>query len=164
MGNIVHTSCITITRENDSSRKAIVEGLQDPIYYGVHGGIKKFYKVDPEVEHAATLDHIVGAVGGCLMGTFAVGLAARKIPTHTDRYAARVEGDIEDIDGVLRITSIRVDYDLKVPAGKVEEAREVFAYYRTGCPAYNTVRRCIDISDNLRVTELEPRRRGGAEG
>jgi hypothetical protein len=27
-------------------------------------GIKNFYKVDPEKEHAATLDHIVGAVGG----------------------------------------------------------------------------------------------------
>ena len=24
-----------------------------------HGGIKKFYKVEPEIEHAATLDHIV---------------------------------------------------------------------------------------------------------
>ena len=46
------------------TRKAMIEGLQDPIYYGMHGGIKKFYKVEPEVEHAATLDHIVGAVGG----------------------------------------------------------------------------------------------------
>jgi hypothetical protein len=48
MGQVVHTSRIVITREN----------------YGVHGGIKNFYKVDPEKEHAATLDHIVGAVGG----------------------------------------------------------------------------------------------------
>jgi hypothetical protein len=40
MGQVVHTSRIVIT------------------------GIKNFYKVDPEKEHAATLDHIVGAVGG----------------------------------------------------------------------------------------------------
>jgi hypothetical protein len=26
--------------------------------------VKKFYNVDPEEEHAATLDHLVGAVGG----------------------------------------------------------------------------------------------------
>ena len=44
--------------------KAVIEGFDKPVYYGVHGGIKKFYKVDPEEEHAATLDHIVGAVGG----------------------------------------------------------------------------------------------------
>ena len=32
--------------------------------YGVHGGIKKFYGMDPEEEHAATLDRLAGAVGG----------------------------------------------------------------------------------------------------
>ena len=30
---------------------------------------------------------------------------------------------------------IRVDYDLKVPAGKTDEAQEVFAGYIKGCPA-----------------------------
>jgi hypothetical protein len=64
MGEVVHTSRITIVRENGPVRKAFIEGLPEPIYYGMHGGIKKFYKVEPEVEHAATLDHIVGAVGG----------------------------------------------------------------------------------------------------
>jgi hypothetical protein len=61
---VVHTSRITIVREHGPTRKAIIEGFAEPVYYGVHGGIKKFYQVDPEEEHAATLDHIVGAVGG----------------------------------------------------------------------------------------------------
>ncbi|MGZ8428305.1 MAG: hypothetical protein ACXW4G_03090 [Candidatus Deferrimicrobiaceae bacterium] len=64
MGQIVHTSRIVITREKGPTRKALIEGFAEPVYYGVHGGIKNFYKVDPEKEHAATLDHIVGAVGG----------------------------------------------------------------------------------------------------
>jgi hypothetical protein len=64
MGRIVHTSRIVITREKGPTRKAMIEGFAEPVYYGVHGGIKNFYKVDPEKEHAATLDHIVGAVGG----------------------------------------------------------------------------------------------------
>ena len=64
MGEIVHTSHITITREMGPTRKAVIEGFAEPVYYGVHGGIKNFYNVDPEKEHAATLDHIVGAVGG----------------------------------------------------------------------------------------------------
>lgn len=64
MNKLVHQSRINITRERGPTRKAVVEGFQEPVYYGVHGGIKDFYKVEPEDEHAATLDHIVGAVGG----------------------------------------------------------------------------------------------------
>lgn len=82
-------------------------------------------------------------------------LAGRKIPTHTDRYEARVEGDIEDVDGVLRISRIRVDYKLKVRADKAEEAREVFSSYIERCPAAMSVRGCIDISDTLELTEIE---------
>lgn len=64
MGKVIHRSEIRITREKGPTRKAEIKGFGEPVYYGVHGGIKKFYGVDPEREHAATLDHIVGAVGG----------------------------------------------------------------------------------------------------
>jgi len=64
MGTVVHQSQITITREKGPTRKAVIAGFAEPVYYGVHGGISKFYNVTPEEEHAATLDHLVGAVGG----------------------------------------------------------------------------------------------------
>ena len=64
MGDVVHTSRIKIVREKGPTRRAVIEGFDEPIYYGVHGGIKSFYKVDPEKEHAATLDHIVAATAG----------------------------------------------------------------------------------------------------
>jgi hypothetical protein len=64
MSKVVHQSQITITREKGPTRKAHIKGFGEPVYYGVHGGIKDFYNIDPEEEHAATLDHIVGAVGG----------------------------------------------------------------------------------------------------
>ena len=64
MGKVVHSSRIIITRDTGPTRKAIIEGFGEPVFYGVHGGIKDFYKVEPKEEHAATLDHIVGAVGG----------------------------------------------------------------------------------------------------
>ena len=64
MGDIVHQSEITITRVKGPPREAVIKGFDQPVFYGVHGGIKGFYKIDPEEEHAATLDHIVGAVGG----------------------------------------------------------------------------------------------------
>jgi hypothetical protein len=52
MGSVVHRSRITITRESGLTRKAVIEGFDEPVFYGVHGGIKHFYKVDPEKEHA----------------------------------------------------------------------------------------------------------------
>jgi hypothetical protein len=64
MSEIVHQSKIMITRVKGPTRKAVIEGFDEPVYYGVHGGIKGFYKIDPDEEHAATLDHVVGAVGG----------------------------------------------------------------------------------------------------
>ena len=64
MSRIVHTTRITIIREEGPTRKAMIEGFSEPVYYGVHGGIKAFYGHEPQKEHAATLDHIVGGVGG----------------------------------------------------------------------------------------------------
>jgi hypothetical protein len=64
MAKVVHRSHISITREQGPTRRAEIKGFGEPVFYGVHGGIKDFYKVEPEKEHAATLDHIVGAVGG----------------------------------------------------------------------------------------------------
>jgi len=62
MGTVVHTCRSRIVREEGPTRKAIIEGLPGEVRYGVHGGIKKFYGIEPREEHAATLDHIVTAV------------------------------------------------------------------------------------------------------
>jgi hypothetical protein len=64
MSKVVHTSHITITREQGPTRKAVIEGFSEPIFYGIHGGIKKFYGEEPQKEYPATLDHIIGGVGG----------------------------------------------------------------------------------------------------
>ena len=45
MGDIVHTSRIKIVREKGPTRRAMIEGFNEPVYYGVHGGIKNFYKI-----------------------------------------------------------------------------------------------------------------------
>lgn len=64
MEEIVHTSRINIVRETGSTRSAMIEGFSEPIYYGVHRGIKRVYKIDADKEHSATLDHIVAATAG----------------------------------------------------------------------------------------------------
>ena len=57
------------------------------------------------------------------MGTLARFLAEKQISTPEDRYWAEVEGDIENVNKVLKITQIRVKYHLKVSKGKEGEAK-----------------------------------------
>jgi hypothetical protein len=40
-----------------------------------------------------------------------------------NNLVAQVEGDIEDVDSVMRITKIRLHYRFKVPTGSRETAR-----------------------------------------
>jgi len=53
-----------------------------------------------------------------MMGTLATVLAGKKIPSSEKRYRAEVEGDIENVNNILKITKIRVKYYLKVPPEK----------------------------------------------
>jgi hypothetical protein len=62
--DIVHTSRMKINRVKGPVREMHLDGFDAPIRFGVHGGIKKFYGVEPEEEVPATLDYMVGAVGG----------------------------------------------------------------------------------------------------
>ncbi len=84
-----------------------------------------------------------------MMGTLAAVLAGKKIQTPEERFRADVEGDIEDVKGVLKITTIRVKYYLKTAVEKADEAREAFAGYITQCPAAQSLIGCIDIRDEL---------------
>ena len=90
-----------------------------------------------------------------MMGTLARFLAEKQIPTPEDRYRADVEGDIENVNKVLRITQIRVKYHLRVPEGKEEDARRAFSIYLTSCPAAQSVIGCIEIKDELIVDGVE---------
>jgi organic hydroperoxide reductase OsmC/OhrA len=57
-----------------------------------------------------------------------------------------VEGDIEDVEGVLKITKIRITYQIKIPSEGREKAERALAVYAEKCPAYQSVRNCIEVS------------------
>jgi len=59
---------------------------------------------------------------------------------------ADVEGDIEDVDGVLRITKIRLRYRFKIPPGSRDKVDRALETYAEKCPAYQSVKGCIDCS------------------
>lgn len=90
-----------------------------------------------------------------MLGTLAGVLAGKKIPTPEDRYWADVEGDIENVNGVLKITRIRATYHLKIPKEKSEDAKDSFSSYLVRCPAAQSIIGCIQIEDNLVIEETE---------
>ena len=88
-----------------------------------------------------------------MMGTLATLLAKKDIPTTEDRYSAIVEGDIEDVNGVLKITRIKVTYNLKIPSRKIDDARQAFEQYLPLCPAAQSVIGSIQIEHDLKIKE-----------
>lgn len=86
-----------------------------------------------------------------MMGTLATVLAKDKIRTFGDCFKAQVSGDIEDVDGVLKITRIHVRYDLKLPREKEETARKAMEAYLVRCPGAQSVIGCIDITHELKM-------------
>ena len=90
-----------------------------------------------------------------MMGTLAAALAGKKIPTPEGRYRAEVEGRIEKVNDVLKITEIDVLYHLQVRRGKADEARAAFSSYLLSCPAAQSVIGCIAIRDDIEIEETE---------
>ncbi len=64
MAELIHLSKFRIVQEKPPLRRAYLEGFKEPIEYGLHGGIKHFYKMEAERDLHATLDHFVGAAAG----------------------------------------------------------------------------------------------------
>ena len=88
------------------------------------------------------------------MGTLAAVLAGKKIRTVQDLFKATVTGDIEDVDGVLKITRINVHYELKVPEEKRADAKESLDTYLSLCPGAQSVIGCIEINHELTMEDL----------
>jgi uncharacterized OsmC-like protein len=80
-------------------------------------------------------------------------LDARGIKS-AENLVAEVEGDIEDVEGVLKITKIRLKYRLKIPSGVRQKAERALELYSENCPAYQTVKGCIECSWSAEMEEV----------
>ena len=78
----------------------------------------------------------------------------RKIPSYPDRLTADVEGDIEDIDGILVLTRIRVRYRVKVPKDQRAAAERALATHENKCPAATSVKRGIAVEWKADIEEI----------
>jgi uncharacterized OsmC-like protein len=76
----------------------------------------------------------------------------REIPS-ANNLVAQVEGDIEDVNGVLKITQIRLHYRFRIPPVNRESVERLLASYAEKCPAYQSVKGCIDCSWDAEIEE-----------
>ena len=88
------------------------------------------------------------------MGTLASVMAGSKIRTTAERFQAIVTGDIEAVEGVLKITRINVKYLLKAPTDQHAAARAALDAYLTRCPGAQSVIGCIDIRHEMILEDL----------
>ena len=79
-----------------------------------------------------------------MVGTYAAGLAARGVDG-ADNLVGEVEGDIAEVDGVIRITAVRIHMTAAVPEAEREGAARLLESFQAGCPAYQSVRGAIDV-------------------
>ena len=66
---VAHTSKSIIRKHEGPHRTAELEGFDDPINFGIHGGIKHFYqekygRAISGPEYPATLDFMIAGVAG----------------------------------------------------------------------------------------------------
>jgi hypothetical protein len=72
----------------------------------------------------------------------------------TSLYWADVEGDIENVNGILKITVIRTTFHVKALKDKHENVKTALSSYLVMCPAAQSILPCIRIVDNLGLEQL----------
>jgi uncharacterized OsmC-like protein len=158
MGKHIQTSKVKISKEPGKSKikRAEIEGFPGPVRMGIHGGIAKYFKLSPDEPMASTLDYIVAAVGGCMTGTVAGALEARGVSANPDKLEAEAEGLIEEVDGKMILTGIKMRYRLKVPKDKRAAVERALEHHEGNCAASESVRRGITVEWESEIVEEEP--------
>jgi uncharacterized OsmC-like protein len=67
---------------------------------------------------------------------------------------ADVEGDIDTVGGVMKITQIRLHYRFKIPAGTREKIERLLDTYAEQCPAFQSVKGCIECTWGADMEEI----------
>jgi uncharacterized OsmC-like protein len=147
MARLLHTSRIKIVKEagKNKIKRAEIEGFPDVLRMGIHGGIAQYFKLSPDEPRASTLDYIVAAVGGCMTGTVAGALEARGIRADPEKLQTEAEGRIEEVDGKMILTGIKLRYRLKVPKDKRATVERALEHHEGLCAASESVRRGITV-------------------
>ena len=138
---------------NSKIKRVHLEGVAEPVRMGVRGGVADFFKLNPDEPLPSTLDYVVGAIGGCLTGTLAGALEARGIDTAPGQLEAETEGTIEEVDGKLLLTHVKVRYKVRAPKSQREAVERAIEHHGSRCPVSESVRRGITVEWSGEVIE-----------
>ena len=121
---------------------------------GVHGPIKRMYKLDDLPDQPLPIDYVVGATGACMLGTLSGGLQARGLDLQGDQIKAEVEGIHEMREGGVVLSKIIVHYQLEIPAGTRETVDRLLSKHQEKCPTAQSLKGAVDVSWTADVTEV----------
>jgi uncharacterized OsmC-like protein len=86
-----------------------------------------------------------------MFGTLRGALAGRKIAFDRDTFKATVDGRITGHGQTIRITSIRMHYEVTVPADALEATERALQLHPQGCPAHESVKGAIEVTWDAKV-------------
>jgi uncharacterized OsmC-like protein len=155
MAKLLQVSKVKVHKEpgNSKIKRAEIEGFPGAVRMGIHGGIAQYFKLSPDEPMASTLDYIVAAVGGCMTGTVAGALEARGVRTDPEKLQVEAEGRIEEVDGKMILTGIKLRYRMKVPASKRAAVERALEHHEGLCAASESVRRGIKVEWESEIQE-----------
>ena len=148
---VIYRSNVRVTVLPGAIKSVSLPAESAPIRMGLHGALAEHYKLSAATFEpcASTLDYVVGATAGCLMGTLGRTLAGYKVPTTGGRLQLEAEGQIEIEEGVLVIRRILVVAHLQAEESHRVSAERAVAEYSARCPVYRSLYKAIDITTEL---------------
>jgi uncharacterized OsmC-like protein len=149
LAELAYISDVRLERIEGPLRVAHLPGEPNPVYFSTHGAIAAHYGITPnklKESHATTIDYVVAATAGWLLGTFAGALAARHIDVDHGKVTAHARGEIENEGGVLVIKRIHVVLSVAAPESQGATIERVHSLFAEKCPVYRSLRDAIQIT------------------
>ena len=88
-----------------------------------------------------------------MTGTVAGALEARGIRADPEKLQVEAEGRIEDVDGKMILTGIKLRYRLRVPKDKRASVERALEHHEALCAASESVRRGITVEWESEIQE-----------
>jgi uncharacterized OsmC-like protein len=154
MADVTYVSRVKVEPVKGKTRRAYVPGEEEPVLFGVHSEVAEHYGVSPDDEdqHSSTLDYLVAAAGGWLLGTFSGALAARQVSFDKDSLYADTVGEIETENKVLVVKRIKQTFHLTAEETDRETIERVVDVYAESCPVARSIMGSIEITSELNLT------------
>ncbi len=90
-----------------------------------------------------------------MLGTLNGALEVRGIKLPTDAIGATAEGTNEVVDGIVRLTEIRIAYRLRIPRGSRDTVERALARHQEKCPTAVTLAPAVPVRWSADIEEVE---------